>query len=188
MRALSVLLLALASSAGAQPTDWRTLSPAAGVALPLADGFGAEWDADPGVALGLLAPAYGGHARLSLRVTPYASPRTDLPAFDAAFPSLGWGPRLPLPAGIELAAGPQVGVAYLRFEDDAAFGGNLQNETELTAGAWGRVDVPVVGRLRAWIEADALRVAFARPVTVTTASAGVALRLDTPGWLQAVLR
>jgi hypothetical protein len=185
---LRLAALLLTASASAQPAeDWRTLEPAAGLALPLSDGF-ALWEAGPGGALRLEAPAYGGHARLALRIAAYAPERDGLPSFVAAFPTLGWGPALRLPGGAALRAGPHVGAVHLRFEAAEGFGGNLQNETELAVGAWARLEAPVAGRLRAWAEAEVLRAALADPATLATASAGLAVRLDTPRWLRSVLR
>lgn len=188
MRALAALLLLAAPAALAQPGDWRTLTPAAGVSVPLGGGFGPAWDTGTGFVLRIESPAYGGQARASLRAARVEPRESGLPAFDALFPSLGWGAGLGLPGGLRLQGGPQLGTAYLRFEATDDFGGALQNETELTVGAWARVEAPVGGRVRAWAEAEAIRVALRDPVTLTAASAGLALRLDTPRWLRTVLR
>ena len=188
MRRLALLLLALGSSVQAQTGDWRTLEPALGVALPLGGGFGPEWTARPGLAARLDAPAYGGRARLAVRVASYATPDPALPEFLSVAASLGWGLEAALPAGLRLGGGPQVGALHLRFDDeDGRFGGNLQNETEATVGAWARLDVPLTRRVSLWAEADVLRVAFADPATITSLGAGLAVRLDTPGWLRTVL-
>ena len=119
----------------------------------------------------------------------YAPSASGLPEFVAVFPTLGWGLGLGLPGGAALRAGPHVGAAHLRFDGEGgAFGGNLQNETEAAVGAWARLDAPVAGRVRVWAEAEATRIALADPVTLATGSAGLAVRLDTPGWLRSVLR
>lgn len=184
-----VLLLLLLPVAHAQTDDWTTLEPAFGAALPLDGGFGPEWEAGPGVAARLDAPTTGGHARLALRVAPYEPRVPDLPEFLAVAASLGWGPSLALPAGLRLRGGPQVGVLHLRFDNEGGrFGGNLQNESEVTFGTWARLDVPVIRRVRLWAEAEALRAAFADPATITSLGAGLSVRLDAPGWLRTVLR
>ena len=187
MRRLLLLLLVAASGAAAQP-HWRTVEPALGGAIALDGGFGPEWEAGTGVVARLEAPAYGGHARIALRVAPYEPDRADLPEFTAVAPSLGWGLGAGLPGGLRLLAGPQVGVLHLRFDDeDGQFGGNLQNETELMAGAWGRLEAPLTRRVRLWTEGEVSRVAFANPAVISTASAGLAVRLDTPRWLRGLL-
>ncbi|MDT0631758.1 hypothetical protein RQM47_05440 [Rubrivirga sp. S365] len=191
--ALALVLLpalALPALAAAQggADDWAMVEPALGVASPLAGGFGPEWAARPGAAARLEAPAYGGRARLALRVAGYEAARPDLPAFSAVTALAGWGPSVALGAGVRGGAGLQVGAVRYAFDDGGEFGGFLQNETEAAWGAWLRLDAPLAGRLRVWAEAEALRVALADPATVATASAGLALRLDAPAWLRAVLR
>ncbi len=188
MRRLLLLLAVVAPGAAAQPGDWRTLTPGLGGTVALGGGFGPEWEARPGVGARLEAPAYGGQARLALVVIPYEPAAGGLPEFVAVAPSVGWGLGAGLPGGLRLAVGPQVGVLYLRFDDDdGRFGGNLQNETELTAGGWARVEAPLAGRVRLWAEAEAARAAFAHPATITRVAVGLAVRLDTPGWLRTVL-
>lgn len=187
MRRLLFLLVVLAPSAAAQEGDWRTVEPALGAAVALGGGFGPEWEAEPSLDISAAVPAYGGHARLALRVGSYEAQAPGLPAFLAVAPSLGWGVGTGS-GGLEVRAGPQVGVLHLRFEEAAGFGGNLQNETEVTVGAWAHVSLPVVRRLRLWAEADVRRVAFAEPATIAAASGGLAVRLGTPDWLQSLVR
>ncbi len=184
---LLALLLVLASAVTAQPA-WRTVDPAVGATAALDGGFGPEWRALPGAVGRLEAPAYGGQARFALRLTAYEPTRPGLPKFLAVAPSLGWGLGAHFPAGLRVQAGPQVGVLHLRFDDgDGQFGGNLQNETEVTVGAWARLEAPLARHVTAWLEAEGVRVAVADPTTLTTASAGLAIHLDTPSWLRTLL-
>lgn len=193
---LAVCLLAVCaggacvSPARAQATG-AALWPAAGVAVPLGGGIDG-WTASPGVVSRLETPLYGGRARLSVRAVPYEETAEGRPPFWLVVPTAGWTRSATLPGGVEAGVGAVVGVALFRFGADDAFTGNLQNEAEAVVGALARVDVPVgrvVGaRLAVWAEAEATRVALARPRTLGTVTAGLSVRLDAPGWVQAVLR
>ena len=78
------LALLLATAAHAQ-SDWSALLPAAGVAVPAADGFEA-WEAGPGATVRVEAPAYGGRARAEVTVLAY-DPTGDGPGDAPAFAS-----------------------------------------------------------------------------------------------------
>lgn len=189
---LALCLLAVCSAAPARAQASGTaLWPAAGVAVPLGGGIDG-WRASPGVSARLETPLYGGRARLSVRAVPYEETGEGRPPFLLALPTVGWTRSARLPGGVEAGVGAVVGVALFRFGADEAFGGNLQNETEAAVGALARVDVPVGrlagGRLAVWAEAEATRVALARPLTLGTVTAGLSVRLDAPGFVQAVLR
>ena len=185
---VSLALASLAFPAAGAQDDWSTLTPGLGGSVQLADRFGPEWTAGAGAGARAVLPAYGGVARASLDARRYAAARPELPDFRATTATLGWGPTLALPAGARLSGGVLVGALHLRFErlEEIRF----QNVTEIEAavGGWGRLDVPLAGRLGVWLEADVLRVALSDPAALATGSAGLALRLDTPGWLREVLR
>lgn len=188
MRSCLVLLFlaSLGGIARAQPgAPWGQIEPSLGVAIPVGEGFGEAWALRAGPTVRLAAPAYGGWARATVRSLS-AEPRdADAPAFALALPSIGWGPEVGL-GPVRLSAGPEVGVALFRFDDDES--GNLQNETEVAVGAWGSVAVPLGGGARVWAETSALRATLADPVTLVTVGGGVGLRLDAPSWLRRFLR
>jgi len=179
------LLVLLIAPAQAQPTDWATLTPGLGPAVPLAGGFGdGPWEAGLGAHARVEAPLYGGRVRAALWATAYEDPGGAVPGFVLAVPTLGWGPFVD--AGrVRLGAGGRVGAALLRVDDDDA--GRLQTETELAVGAWGGGAVRL-GRVEVWAEAEATHLTLSTPVTLVTGGGGLALRLDAPRWLRAVLR
>lgn len=184
----ALVLIALSVGTAHAQSDWSTLSPGIGAGVPLVDAFEPEWTAEVGADARLVTPAYGGQVRAALGARAYTANAEGLPDFQTFSAMLGWGPRVAGPLGTTLAAGPQVGAVLLRFDRTAS--GGFQNVTELEAavGIWARLDVPLAGRLSAWLEAQAMRVAFADPATAVTAVGGLSVRLDTPGWLEAVLR
>lgn len=187
MRALGLLLLtaSLAITASAQPaTDWATLTPGAGPAVPLADGFDEMWRGGTGASGRVEAPLYGGRVRAGLFLTEYESTAEDIPEFWLLVPTLGWGPAVEV-GPVRLAAGGRLGAAQFRFDDDEA--GNFQNETELAVGAWAGGGLQV-GRVEVWAEAEATRLTLSTPTTLLVATGGLAIRLDTPRWARAVLR
>lgn len=189
MRRVVCLVTLLAASAHAQPGDWSELVPSVGVSVPLAEGFGPDWTAGTGAAARLDLPAYRGRVRAALGVARYPANREDtaLPDFSMVSATLGWGPDRAL-GRLRVAAGAQVGAVLFRF--DRVNDGTFENvtETEAAVGAWARLSLPLASRLRVWAEAETLRLALAEPTYVTTASAGLAVRLDTPGWLREALR
>ena len=187
MRLVSLLAVALAATAHAQVSNWSTLAPALGGSAPVAGGFGAPWETQPGLVVRLESPAYGGHARAEIRLAEVTAPADDdaVPDFVLTAPTVGWGPSAD--AGpLRLGAGARVGIAQFRFDDRAA--GNFQNETELAVGVWGSAALRLGGRVEAWAEADVTRITLADPATLASVSGGLAVRLDTPGWLREVLR
>ena len=164
--------------------DWSTLTPAVGAGVPLGDGYGPEWEAGTALAVRVEAPAYGGRVRAEVRAAEYGSVAEGVPAFSTLAPTVGWGPALGL-GPVRLGAGARVGVVRFQIDDDDA--GRLQSETELTVGGWAGAALRL-GRVEVWAEADGARVALSDPVALWTLGGGVALRLDTPGWLRGVLR
>lgn len=184
---LAVPLLALAwASAQAQTPRWATLAPGVGASVPVAGGFGDPWRTQPGLRVRLDVPAYGGTARSEVwaAVVDVEEEGGAVPEFVLAVPTLGWGPHAEV-GRLRLGGGVRVGAALFRFDDRAE--GNFQNETEIAVGAWGGAAVHLGARVEAWAEADVARIALADPTTLTGVAFGVAIRLDTPGWLRDVL-
>lgn len=182
----ALLLACLGAAAEAQ--DAISLWPAAGASVVATGGFDG-WTAGPGVTGRLEAPAYGGRARAALRVASFeATDPTARPDFTSVLATVGWTRSARL-GRASVGAGPLVGATQFRFDDeDGEFSGNLTRETEAVVGAVARLDVPLAGRVSFWSEAEALRVALARPRTLGLVSAGLSLRLDAPRWVQAVLK
>ncbi|PAP76074.1 hypothetical protein [Rubrivirga marina] len=177
--------LLIASAASAQPSNWATLTPGAGPAVPLDGAFGdGPWETGVGASGRVEAPLYGGRARAALWATAYEDPTLAVPEFDLVVPTLGWGPAVDV-GRARLGAGGRVGAALIRIGDDDA--GRLQNETELAVGAWAGGALRL-GRVEVWAEAEATHLTLSTPVTLLTAGGGLALRLDTPRWLQTLLR
>ena len=185
MRSAVCFALLLSAAAHAQPADWSAVTPAVGVTAPVADAFGPDWRSGVGAAARVELPAYRGRVRASLAVASYQADA--LPDFGTLAATLGWGPELAL-GPVRAALGVEVGAVLFRF--DRVNDGTFENvtETEAAVGAWGRLEAPVTGRVRAWAGAEVLRIALADPAAVATASAGLGIRLDAPGWLRAVLR
>lgn len=177
-----ILLFLVATGAHAQ-ASWSTLTPAAGIAIPVESGFPA-WSTGASAAARVETPAWSGRARAELRLATYDTDRESLPEFTLVVPTLGWGPALDVgPA--RLGAGGRVGIAFFRLDDDTA--GNLQNEAEMAVGAWAGGAFRL-GRAELWAEVDATRFTLSEPTTLVTVGSGLAVRLDTPRWLRRVLQ
>ncbi len=192
----AVACLALLRSTAAQAQEPSGTSPVAdapptrigasvGTSGVAAGGFGDAWR--PGIGAGgrLDVPAYGGRLRASLTVLPFASrtgDRSAIPSFVAVVPTLGWGPALALPGGARASAGPVVGIVQARFPEHVGPGGTSSgvNETEAVVGLFGSVRVPLGGRLAAWADVEALRMALDRPRALVGVGAGLSVDLGVP--------
>ena len=174
-------LLVLATAASAQPS-WSELTPGAGATALVGDAL-APWAAGPGITVRVEAPAYGGRARVEVRAFDFEVDDERLPEFALVVPTVGWGPALA--AGpMRLALGARVGAGLFRLDDDDA--GNLQNETELAVGGWAGAALRL-GRAEVWAEVGGMRLTLSDPATPVGVTAGLAVRLGTPGWLRGVL-
>jgi hypothetical protein len=166
----------------------ETLEVAASGVVPLGGTYDGRWTAGPGAALRAGVAFYGGHAHFALHAFPNAPQQPDLPSFVALRGALGWGARVGLPARLGLTAGGAVGAVTMRFEADDRFPGALQNETELTAGLFARLDAPLAGPLRLFAGAEVARAYTAEPIVFRFVEGGVVLVADAPGWLRRLLR
>lgn len=180
--------LLLGGVAEAQERNFETVGVALVGSIPLAVSYDSVWDAGMGAAVRAETPFYGGALQVALHVFPNDGRAEDLPDFLAVHGALGWGYALRLPGGVRFTAGPEVGALHMRFDDDERFILALQNETELTAGLFAHLDVPLAGAIRAYAGAEALRLFTAEPITLGVVHAGLRTDFATPGWLRRVLR
>ena len=171
MRSTTALFLLLcASGASAQ------LRASAGPTLPLAGELGPAWTEEIGARGTLTFVAYGGEVRLALDIAEHETDVESLPDFIAINATLGWGPVLRL-GPMRLSPGAEIGAGRFLFDDDSVFGENVSSESELLAGAYLRVGMPLAGRVEAWAETGVRRTFFSTPQTTAGASGGLALRL-----------
>ena len=181
MRRLPALLLVLASAAGAQPA-WSELTPAVGAAA-LTNGALAPWEPGAGLVVRVEAPAYGGRVRAEAVRFAFATPDGAFPPFTLLVPTVGWGPTVDA-SPLRIGAGARVGVAQFAIDDDTI--SNFDDETELAAGGWLGWTLRL-GRAELWAEGSATRLTLSEPTTLVVFAGGLAVRLDTPGWLRGVL-
>lgn len=186
--ALTLTACPPASAQGEAARTPETLDLTLGAALPVGEAYDGLWTAGPGAAARLAIPFYSGTAHLGLHAFLNEGSRPDLPSFLAVHAQGGWGYPLRLPGGVRLTGGALVGALRMRFDDEDRFGGALQNETELTAGAFVRLDVPVAGPVRAFVAGEAVRVYTFERIDLRFVQAGVSVAVDSPAWLRRVLR
>ena len=169
-------------------SNFETLTVALGGVLPVGEAYDGLWTADPGVAVRAATEFYGGTVHLALHIFPNTAEQPDLPDFLALRGMAGWGLPLRLPAGVRLTPGAAVGGIRWEFDEGEPFGTGPLEETELAAGLFARLEVPVVGRVRAVAEAEWLRVYTATPLDFMLVQAGLSFSAETPGWLRRLLR
>ena len=186
LRCAVLLVTTLAAQAQAQ-TSWSTVEVGLGGSAAVAASFTPEWSAGPGIVAQAASSAYGGRVQATVAARPYATADSDLPDFRTVTATLGWGPGLRL-GPVRVWAGGTVGVVQFRFE--RLDRGEFQNVSEIEAvvGAWARIEGNLAGPVWAWAEGRALRAALADPTALTSAGAGLAVRVSTPGWLRDALR
>jgi hypothetical protein len=190
MRASALLLsLLLAAPTSAQPRHLEAVEGALAGVVAVGEAYDGLWTAEPGAALRLGTAFYGGQAHVALHAFPNHPEEAGLPEFTALRGEVGWGPVLTLPAGLRLTAGAAAGAMTMWFDDhDGQFVGALQNETELTAGLFARLDAPLAGPVRVFAGAEATRVYTAEPIVLRFVQGGVAVAVPSPGWLRRLLR
>ncbi len=168
--------------------DAEALDLALGAAVPVGEAYDGLWAAGQGAALRLAIPFHGGTGHVGLHAFPNGGSRPNLPDFLALHAQGGWGYPLRLPGGMRLTGGALVGALHMRFDDEDRFSGALRNETELTAGLFARLDVPVAGPARAFVAGEALRVYTFERIDLRFVQAGVSATVISPEWLRRVLR
>ena len=183
-RALALVAL-LAAPAAAQ--DGETLTLSLGGEVPVSGRLGPAWAPGPGAMGAAAVPLHGGVLRASADWIPHDAQTSEVPDFEALTLALGWGPEARL-GPVRLRAGAEVGMGRYDFEDDDVFGANVSEESELLAGLYAGVRVPVAGPVEAWAEGGVRRVFFSTPADVGAVRAGVAVRLRSPRWLRDALR
>lgn len=188
MRHSLVLLLLVTTTAAAQPRHLETLEGALSGLTSVGETYDGLWSSEPGGALRVGTAFYGGHAHVAFHTFASQPQEPGLPEFHAYRGEVGWGAVVALPARLRLTAGAAVGAVHLRFEPDERFPSALQNETELTAGLFARLDAPLAGPVRVFASAEVARVYTAEPIVYRFVGGGVAVVVPAPGWLRRLLR
>ncbi|MDX1419503.1 MAG: hypothetical protein R3181_06000 [Rubricoccaceae bacterium] len=191
MRVSLALLLLGPLAAVAQPRHLETLEGALSGVAPAGEAYDGLWTMGPGGALRVGTEFFGGRAHFALHAFPNEPTTADpaeLPEFLALRGTVGWGPRLGLPLGLGLTAGGTVGAVHMRFDDEDLAGNALVNETELAAGLFARLDVPVAGPVHLFAEAEVAHVYTAVPIRYRFVQGGVSVSLPAPPWLRRLLR
>lgn len=145
------------------------------------------WAAGPHVALRAATPFYGGRLHLGLRGFS-SEGDAERPDFLAVHARVGWGGGVALPGGLRAEGGAHLGGVLYHFEASGPFGAVLQNESELAAGLYARLDAPLAGRLRAWAGADAVQVFTAAPERRLFVEGGLSVTLPLPAAVRRALR
>lgn len=196
-----LLRLALCCAAWAPADAARSQAPAPFSTLDVALGGAADvgnalfyeaplfydyWKPGAGAELSVGTPFYLGDVEVGAGLHRYGSATADVPDFDALRVYAGWGIAFRPETWFGWYNGVRLGVFRMRFDEDTFEG--VRNESELFVGFHSRVEVTPV---RGWSVFGAVTVQQVytyirlRPVYLT---GGIRRRLDTPGWLEAVLR
>jgi hypothetical protein len=187
---LALLLLLLPASAHTQPVDASTdhrLHLGVSGAVPIGEAYGGRWQAQPGVAVRAATGFQGGVIHTALHLFENENQVEGLPGFLALRGELGWGVPIALPAGLQFTPSGQIGALTMLFEGDEVVSEALQNETELTVGVAGRLEVPLSGRWCVFASAEWAHVYTAVPINLTFVQAGLSVSVSTPGWLRGML-
>ncbi len=182
------LLLSLAPIAAAQPSLFETLDVSVGGVGTFGDApYTDFWDPGPGVEGRVETPFYLGRVAVGGMIAPHAAVEgVAVPDYLSLYFFGVWTIGVPLPGGLRLAPGVQVGLFEMQFDaDDVA---SVNNEAELAAGpeVWLSASVGQAWRVRAG--AGAVRIFTAERIDFRFVRVGVSRTLRTPGWLRDFLR
>ncbi|NNF56804.1 MAG: hypothetical protein HKN04_01045 [Rhodothermaceae bacterium] len=185
--ALLLLLPASTQAQGAEASADDRLHLGLSGAVPMGEAYGGRWAAQPGVAVRAATWFHGGRIHVAFHLFENETLVEGLPGFLALRGELGWGVPLALPAGLRLTPSGQVGVLTMLFEGDEVVSEALTNETELTMGVAGRLEVPLGGAWRVFAAAEWVHVYTAVPIDLAFIQAGLSVSVSTPGWLRGML-
>lgn len=173
------------SAAEIKPFETITVT-AQGVSSAALGSFADRWRAPPGASIDFTAPFHAGVVQAGLHLTAHEARRGDVPDFRASFLWLGWAYRRELPRRLACAAGAQLGVSYMRF-DDASTPRARKGETELGFGAGSRVTYAFSPRWSVVVTADYRKVLTRRPIEHVLVGVGLSRTFAAPGWLVELL-
>ncbi len=183
-----VILVGVSPSRAQSSDDFGTIELGVGGSWQATQPYDDEWSPTPGLSLRAATPFHGGLAFLTARGGLHSGTTDELPDFVAIQGFAGWGPVVMAPGRVRLLPSAHVGAMAFLFDDDGAFTGALQNESELTLGISGRVDVPVVSGLRAWAGVDVVRLFTTPRELLVFAEGGLSVALHAPRWFRRALR
>ena len=172
----------------------RVLAGGAAQAAELsATAFDATWRRGLGGRLAVEGDWRAATLTLGATALRYRPARDASAAQDEAVPTLGalaltggLGVRRAPAPWLAVQAGAEVGATTLRFGGDTPPGLGL--ETELAAGLYARVAVPLGGGWGAYAEGRATRTFFQNRLDLLTAGFGLRRTFRAPAWLDDVLR
>lgn len=186
LRLLALSLLVPA--AAAQPTLFETLTvSASGVSTLAGAPYTDFWDPGRGVELRVETPFYLGYVAAGVAAAPHAAVEEGaVPDYLSLYFFGAWSAELPLPGGLRLAPGVQVGLFRMEFDaDDVA---SVNNEAELAVGPEVWLSAPVARGWRVRAGAGAVRLFTAERIDLGFVRVGVSRTVRTPGWLRDFLR
>lgn len=173
------------SAVDQKPFDTITVT-AQGVSGTALGAFDDRWRAPPGASIDFTAPFHAGVVQAGLHLAAHEARGGDVPDFRESFLWLGWAYRRQLPRRIACAAGVQMGVSYMRF-DDASTPRARNEETELGFGAGSRVTYAMSPRWSVVFTAEYRKVLTRRPIEHVLVGVGLSRTFTTPGWLMELL-
>ena len=144
-----------------------------------------SWSPDPGIRFSLASPYGIGLLRLDGEYRGW-EPQGDLPSVRTISILAGWGWASDREGSIELNTGLMAGNTFMLMDLPQSAPGRF--ESEILAVSFVRLGRRLSPALRVFVELRAQRV-FTRPRwELIDSSAGLSVDLNTPGWIQRLLR
>ena len=183
MRGLLLLLLLAAVPLTAQP--FRSLDVSAEPHVDVHRGlFQQYWTAAEGGLLTLRTPFYLGYVELGGGAHRFDPVTPEVPDFHALMVLAGWGLDGQV-RRLGASAGVRIGNYRMTFDDDTFRG--WQTESELLLGATARVQVRLVRGLHVFGTGSYMKTFTYIRLQQVLVGGGLALQVQTPGWLKPVL-
>ena len=185
---LSFVQLAPVEVADAQsPEPYSEVSLFAGVHQPVGSSFfDAYWVADPGLAASIATPFYFGELEVGASARRFVPTSNRYPPFEALVAHVGWNLWYSPSRYIAWAAGPRVGMHFMRFDVETFRG--ARNEAEVVLGVHTRLWLRPLRWVGVFAGIEHMKTFTYVRLTQTWGSAGLSISLSSPEWLVKVLR
>jgi hypothetical protein len=144
------------------------------------------WDPLPGGRVDVVTPVHAGIARAGVHVFGHDAVDPTVPAFGSVYAYLGWAYEWKLPLSLAGAAGVEMGVAYMLFDDESTDSAR-EAETELGFGITSQLAYAFTPCWSVLITGDYRQILTYRPIEYVFYGVGLSRTFSTPGWLKEFL-
>lgn len=148
--------------------------------------FTSIWSIEQGAAGEVEFPFYYGNIKAGLMHTQFFGKSQKNPDFTGSYIFLGWGKEIFLPLSFSIYAGGKAGSFLMNFQDES-LNAYERNESELAAGAEGRLNLYITKNFILYGSAEHIAVFTQKKIELLLVKAGISILIDSPNWLKEFL-